>query len=64
MKKRKTTQAAPRNAKRREVERMRRLAVLQVREYIERYHPDMGEVSVEVRGNIVVVRSNSQGKSQ
>jgi len=64
MKKRKTGRATTWNAKRREAERMRRLAVLQVREYSKRYHPEMGEVSVEIRGNIVVVRSNSQGKSQ
>ena len=64
MNKRKTTQATTRNAKRREAERIRKLTELQVREYNERYHPEMGEVSVEVRGNIVVVRSNSREKSQ
>ena len=64
MNKRKTTQATTRNAKRREAERMRRLAVLQVREYNQRYHPEMGAASIEIRGNIVVVRSNSREKSQ
>jgi len=64
MKKRKASQATTRNAKRREAERMRRLAVLQVREYSKRYHPAMGEVSVEIRGNIAVVRSNSRKKPQ
>ena len=64
MKKRNTIQATTRNAKRREAERMRRLAVLQAREYSNRYHPEMGEVSVEIRGNIVVVRSNSRKKPQ
>jgi len=64
MKKRKAIQANTKNAKRREAERIRKLTELQVREYNERYHPEMGEVSVEVRGNIVVVRSNSREKSQ
>jgi len=64
MKKRKIAQATTRNATRREAERVRRLTELQVREYNERYHPEMGDVSVEIRGNIVVVRSNSQEKSR
>jgi hypothetical protein len=64
MNKRKTIQAATRNAKRREAERMRRLALRQVREYNKRFHPEMGDVSVEIRGNIVVVRGNSPEKSQ
>jgi len=64
MKKRKASQATTRNAKRREAERMRRLAVLQVREYNKRYHPEMGDASIQVRDNIVVVRSNFREKSQ
>jgi hypothetical protein len=53
----KTTQ--DRNAKRREAERMRKLDELQVQEYCDRYHPERGEISVEVKGNILVVRSKN-----
>jgi hypothetical protein len=53
----KTTQ--DRNAMRHEAERMRKLDELQVQEYCDRYHPERGQITIEVKGNIVVVRSKN-----
>jgi hypothetical protein len=44
--------------------RKRKPLELQVREYIERYHPDLGDVSIEIKpGNtIATVRSRPRSK--
>jgi hypothetical protein len=53
----KTTDGTAQTARkaRREAERMRRLTELQVREYNERYHPELADASVEIGGNIIRV---------
>ena len=46
--------------------RQRKILELQVREYIERYHPEFGEVSVQVspKHTVARVRCKSREKSR